>query len=200
MLSEDVAIWMLPLTMKSKSLLSPFLLLSATPSTKDPRTYSKEAKPEVHIPIAPPAGPEKCPHTKLRHSPLPDSTPSLGSLQSEELRQPFRLPHFSQEALIRGLIINPKISIHTAIFIKTKQNKPKVSSRRTWRVSSRTLDSQRLTTVQACTEVAESKYLWRFADDKTLRIALGHTTLEPQIGKKLFDAYKSDPFGNNPSL
>lgn len=50
--------------------------------------------------------------------------------------------------------------------------------------------SQRWTNVQACTKVAEEKYLWRFADDKTLRIALGQTTLEPPIGKKLFDAYK----------
>lgn len=85
-MSENVAIWRPPLVVKNKLLLSPFLLPSATPSSKDSRTYSKGAKPEVHIPIAPPAGPEKCLHTKLRHSPWPDSTPSLCSLQSEEFQ------------------------------------------------------------------------------------------------------------------
>lgn len=67
----------------------------------------------------------------------PDQTPLLPcaycSLRSS--KRPFSPSPF-HHPLIRGLIINPKISIHTAILIKTKQNKPKISSRCTWSVSS----------------------------------------------------------------
>lgn len=87
--------------------------------------------------------------------------------------QPFLPPPFQQKALIQGLIINSKKIV---IFIKIKQSKPKVSSKCIWRVSSCTLATQRLTNAQARAKVAGDKYLRRFADDKTLRMALGQTT------------------------
>lgn len=106
-----------------------FPLSSTTPSSKYSTLYSKEINPEVQVPALLPDGPEQRPHTKLPILPHHTLLLPCACCHLRGFKQRFSSSSFQPRGLDPRTDSQFQNVHHTAFCIKTKQNKPKVSSR-----------------------------------------------------------------------